>query len=341
VSRSGGRSAALAAVFALALLAGCGGSDRAEKPAATPTATTHDTPKTGGPATSPEALEAKGYVVIPRTNVALRPPDRFVVDDSLPGLSRPDGHDYTSIVVEQRQTPYDDPDKAAGELAAGLKNDGPRIEWKSVERVTVDGRPAVAAVGTEKANGETYKKAFVGFPAEGFSVMLTATLEPDVPTSAADALAVLRDARWSTTTARGDVGFAVKPAKGYDKLATSSGIAYSRGKAKAGVPLFVGKAMNTATTVDENEWWEVGREAFAGITGDATVDTEQQVTIAGIPGRELIGSGTRNGRKSKTYVVVLFLDGRVLTLAGTFDPDRYPDQIRAFKSMAHSLRLRG
>ena len=340
MSRSGSRVAALAAVCTLALLAACGESERAPKP----TATAHHRPKTGGPATSPAALEAKGYVVIPRTNVALRPPDGFVVDDTLPGLAWQGGNGYTTIMVVQTQAPYDDPDRAVDDMVIGFKDKSKTAEqglvFDSVRRVSVDGRPAVGAVGTQRSRGVTYKKAFVAFPSEGFAVMMTATLEPGVPVSAADALAVLRHARWASKSAAGDVGYSIEPADGYVKLASSAGLGYSlAGKQEPGVPLFIVKAVNVPSG-SAGERLEAAKVAFRRLAGNPTTDSERRVTIAGLPGWELVGRGNEDGRTRKTYAVMLFTDdGRILALAGTFDPDRYPDQIGAFKSMAHSLEL--
>jgi hypothetical protein len=37
------------------------------------------------------------------------------------------------------------------------------------------------------------------------------------------------------------------------------------------------------------------------------------------------------------YLAMLFTDGDYLMLAGSFDPDRYDDQIDAFQAMARSF----
>jgi hypothetical protein len=346
VSRS--RTAALATVGALVLLAGCGGSERADKPAATPTRTAHNTPKTGGPATSPAALEAKGYVVIPRTNIALRPPDGFVVDDSMPGLVHRGGTGATTIMVAQMQSRYDDPDKVVDDMITGLKDKSKAaaqgLEFDSVQRISVDGRPAVGAVGTQKARGATFKKAFVAFPSEGFLVTMTATLEPGTPVSAADAFAVVRGARWAAKSATGKLDYSIKPAAGYDKLKSSAGLGYSLdGKQAPGVPLFIVRAVNGSHVPpgSEDQALEAAEAAFRGLAGNPTPDTEERVTVAGLLGWELAGNGSENGRKTQTYAAFLFTDDdRLLTLVGTFDPDSYPDQTEAFRAMARSLKLR-
>jgi hypothetical protein len=342
------RSGALAAVFVLALLGGCGGSDRAEKPAATSPAAAPKTPKTGGPATSPAALEAKGYVVIPRTNIALRAPDGFVVDDALPGLVHRDARGSTTIMVAQSQARYDDPDKVVDDMAAGLRDKSKTakqgLEFDSVQRISVDRRPAVGAVGTQKARGVTFKKAFVAFPSEGFLVTLTATLEPDTPVSAADAFAVLRGARWAAKSATGKLDYSIRPAAGYVKFRSSAGLGYSLdGKHAPGVPLFIVQAVNGSHVPpgSDDQELEAAEAAFRGLAGNPTTDSEERVTIAGLPGWELAGNGSENGRKTKTYAAFLFTDDdRLLTLVGTFDPDSYPDQTEAFRSMARSLKLR-
>jgi hypothetical protein len=145
VRPSGGRPTALAAVFALALLAGCGGSERAEKPAATQTATAPKTPTTGGHATSPSALRAQGYVVMPRTNVALRRPKGFELDESIPAFVRPGTRN--SILVSQMLSRHEDPDQVIDEMIAGLKDkskgaaQGLEFESGSASRSTA-GRPS-------------------------------------------------------------------------------------------------------------------------------------------------------------------------------------------------------
>jgi hypothetical protein len=332
----------IAVVAALAVLAGCGdsGGDRttAERPSGTVV------PKTGGPATPPATLKAKGYVVIPRTNVALRPPEGFVVEPSLPGLVRRGTR--SSILVIQTSSPYDDPDKVVDDLAGGLENDeaGARqgLEFESVERISVDGRPAIGAVGTQTVQEGTFDKAVVMFPSEGQLVTVSATLESGDPATAADALAVLRAARWSTKAGRGSLGFTVTPAPGYGKHASSAGLAYSLKRATGPDEAdFVASPSLGTGPIPPDERRDLARSRFGELPGDPVAGTEKRVTIAGLPGWEFTGTGKEDGRDRRYYAAVLFTDAGYLALVGTFDPDRHKDQLGAFRSMAHSLELSG
>ena len=331
-----------AAVAALAVLAGCGesGGDKAtaEKPSSTVV------PKTGGPATAPAALKAKGYAVVPRTNVALRPPKGFVVEASLPGLARPGT--LSSFLVIQSSSPYDDPNDVIDELAEGLEDEAAGaaqgLEFASQERFSIDGRPAIAAVGTQKARGMRFNKAFVAFPSEGQLVMVTVTLAPDDPVSAADAVEVVRAARWSTKAGRGSLGFVVTPAPGYVKQPSSAGLGYTlKGASGPGVAQFLVNPSLGTGPIPAGERRDLARTRFGSLPGHPVAGSAAGVTIAGLPGWEFTGTGEEDGRERRYYAAVLFTDAGYLILAGTFDPDRHDDQIGAFRSMARSLELRG
>ena len=288
-------------------------------------------------------LTADGYVVIPRTNVALRPPDGFVVDASLPGLVRTDAH--SSFHVVQAESPSDDdPAKVVDELAAGFEDEQATaqkgLRFDSVKRFSVDGRPAVGAVGTQTARGTEFNKAVVTFVSDGFFVSLSATLATDDPLSAADALAVLREARWSATAGEGGLGFAITPAKDYVKQESSAGLTYTlNGESGPGVALFLVSPSLGAQPIPPADRQEAARARFAALPGKPVADAEDRVTIAGLPGWEFTGTGKENGLARTYYATVLFTDDGYLVLAGTFDPAKYPDQIKAFKSMARSLEL--
>jgi hypothetical protein len=98
--------------------------------------------------------------------VALRPPTGFVVDGSIPGLARKGSR--STVLVLQAKSPYNDPQDVVNELMAGFK-DGQAaarrgLEFESVTRLEVDGRPAVGATGTQTVQGAEFSKALVAFP---------------------------------------------------------------------------------------------------------------------------------------------------------------------------------
>ena len=109
-----------ASLAAAGVLAACGGSgnddDNQSDGGSTPTVR-----KTGGPATTPGVLEANGYVVVARTNVAPRPPDGFVVDASLPGFARRGTR--STFLVSQTTMPYEDPEDVVDEVEAGFRGE--------------------------------------------------------------------------------------------------------------------------------------------------------------------------------------------------------------------------
>src|SRR5688500_13382393 len=71
-------------------------------------------PSAGPPVHSMRELSAAGYVVIPRTNVALKPPGGFQVAEDFPTLVS----DYSEITVIQERPAQPDPKKALEELEA-------------------------------------------------------------------------------------------------------------------------------------------------------------------------------------------------------------------------------
>ena len=207
------RSGICAVVAALIVLGGCGGSDQSEKPATW--------------ASSPAALDADGYIVIPRTNVALRPPDGFQGISSLPGMGRV-GTRSTFLVTQSRSAgdPGDVIDGVAAKFsdAVGTRRDG--LEFESVQRFSVDGRPALGAMGTQTVGDMTVNKAVMVFVSGRFAVTLTATLDPRDPVTAAEAMLVLRSARWVAGAALDRLGVAITPARRYHEQAWSDGLCY-------------------------------------------------------------------------------------------------------------------
>jgi len=324
------------------VVAGCGGSEGGGETAPVATATRTTAPETGGPATTRSELEAKGYVVIPRSNVALRPPKGFVVDGSIPGLARK-GSRSTFLVV-QAESPYNDPQDVVDELMAGFNDEATAarqgLEFDSVTRLRVDGRPAVGATGTQTAQGAEFNKAILAFPSEGYLVTLTATLEPDDPVSAGAALAVLRQARWASKAAAGGTGFTITPANGYEKQTSSVGLVYTlNGDSGPGVAQFLAQESMGAGATPASSRRDAARARFAALPGSPEITTEREVDIAGLPGVELTGAGREDGRE-RYYAAMLFTDDGYVLLVGTFGLDRYPaDQTRAFRSMAHSFEL--
>jgi hypothetical protein len=327
-----------AAVAALIALAGCGGCGETEKP---PSRSSASVPRTGGPATSPAALEADGYVVVPRTNVALRPPDGFVVVPSLPGLGRVGTR--SAFVVTQGAR-YKDSDAAVDEIESSFRDDaeqarqGFQFDW--VERFSIDGRPAVGAVGTQTADGMIFNKAVAAFVSEGFLVTLSATLDIRDPVAPVDALDVMREARWSTRA--GPAGFAITPALGYAKRASSAALCYAlEGHSGWSAPQFLVRSSMGERTIAPAARRDTTRALFRALPGNPAVDSERRVAIAGLPGWELTGTGKAHGRDLTLYMTMLFTDGDSLALVGSFDPDRYDDQIDAFRAMAHSFAFTG
>jgi hypothetical protein len=325
---------------AVAVLAGCGGSEEGGGKEPPATATRAAAPKTGGPMTPRGVLEAKGYVVIPRSNVALRSPKGFVVEASIPGLARQGSR--STFLVFQAKSSYNDPQAVVDDAMAVFKDEQAvarqGIEFDSVTRLEVDGRPAVGATGTQTAQGAQFNKAVVEFASEGYLVTMTATLETGDPVSAADALAVLRQARWASKAAAGGFGFAIAPAKGYQKVASSVALSYTlNGDSGPGVAQFLAQESKGATPASGRR--EAARARFAALPGSPEPTSEREVEIAGRPGWELTGAGKEFGRETHVYAAILFTDDGYVLLVGTFDPDRYPtDQVPAFRSMARSFK---
>jgi hypothetical protein len=69
------------------------------------------------------------------------------------------------------------------------------------------------------------------------------------------------------------------------------------------------------------------------------VQTERSITIDGVSGWELTGSGAENGREREYYTVILFTEDGYVLAVGASDPAAHPDQRKAFEQMARSLKL--
>jgi len=320
-------------VLVLLLVAGsCGGSDDGEP------STAGNKSRTGTQAAS----ESGSYVDIPRTNLALEPPEGFKVDERLPGLSRPGT--LSAFLVIQSAAKAENPETVLDGLEAGFKDEartarqGVKIE--KTERFEVEGHPAVAATGSQTARGTEFAKAVVAFPVDGNLVIATATLEADDPVSAQDALDVLRRARWSEQSAGGSASLTITPAKGYEEKQTSAGLLYTLdGRTGAGVPTFTVIPSFSGGETPKSQRRDSARGRFEQLPGNPSVETERSITIDGVSGSELTGSGSENGRAREYYTVILFTQDGYVIAVGTFDPAAHPDQRKAFERMARSLKL--
>ena len=204
------------------------------------------------------------------------------------------------------------------------------LEFESVTRLEVDGRPAVGATGTHRPPGARgFNKAILAFPSEGHLVTLSATLEPDDPVSAGAALAALRQARWASKAAAGGAGFTITPEKGYEKQASSAGLVYTLdGDSGPGVAQFLAQESKGAGATPASSRRDAARARFAALPGNPEITTEREVDIAGLPGVELTGAGKEDGLERRYYAAMLFTDDGYVLLVGTFDSTHTPQTRR-------------
>lgn len=296
-----------------ALVAGCGGSD-------------DDKPESTQPETS------RDYVVIPRTNIALKPPAGFELSAVDPSLTRKSNSSY--IRVFQAELPPKTLDELEAEYTAGDRDT--RSKWDSVERVKVDGRDALAASGTLSSESGTSPIVEVTFLSGTSIVQLTSVLADDDPVSPDEMLTVLQAAKWSNERGAGELPFIVLPEPGYEELVASDMLVFSLNhELKEDAPHLTFK-LDGVGAIPRTDQQKYARERFLGRVRSVT--SERPVGIAGFRGWEFTGTGAQNA-DHRVYMTVLFVRKTVLIAAGGYDTKSYDNQISAFKKMTRSLVL--
>ena len=287
------------------------------------------------PPTSSTVTPDGDYVAIPRTNILLRPPTGMQVDASLPGLSRGAGSRTSGLVIEQQLRGKSTQD-ALTEMSNAFRGDKSKaqgLDMGEVRNLTVAGHPAIAMTGTQRAGGATFAKAFVALVAGDKLVMMNGSIEPGDPLAADALLEVLSSAKWGETVAPGGFGFDLTAAPGYQRGGGSGAITFVLGEGTDAAKLIAALSIGaTATPTDRRR--EVATERFTKLPHSPSVQSTQEVQIAGKPGFELTG---RTGEGRTVYAVILFTDAGYILLAGDFDPAKHSDQLPAFRSMAQSI----
>jgi hypothetical protein len=319
------------ALCGVVLLGGCAGP-------LTPTAESSTSPSTSVTTISADPVALGDFTAIPRTNILLRVPDGMAVDERLSGLGEPGTRN--SIVVTTMPAGEQTPQEMMNEMADGFtgsKAAKQGLELGEVRRLTIAGRPAVVTSGVQRQAGQTYAKAIAVLAADDTVVLISGTAEEDGSLTADDLLAVLTSARWSAETAEGDLGFDLTPAAGYERKDAAGGaVLFTLGGASgADAPKLL-----AAPSLGQAGVAESGRRSFAvtrfeGLPAKPAADATTEVEIAGLPGFELTGTGSRGGET--VYAAIVFTDDGYIVVAGDFDPATHPDQLPAFREMARSL----
>ncbi len=307
-------------------VAGCGSTQKTGQAAVPSTAAS--SPATTAAATGTEQA-------IPRTRISLPVPDGMRVEPSLPGLAR--SNSRTSIVVVEQPTNGEPAREAMAETAAGFTSEQARQKGLDLEKpveTTIAGFPAFLTSGHQRASVGTFAKVNAILAAEDVLVIITGTLEPGDPLTVDDFKKAITGARWSTEAAPGDIGFDLTPAEGYQRKEGTSSLSFTRG-AQGGPKLIAAPSMGEPRLPEDKRAYAVDR--FGKLPAKPSADTVTEVTIAGMPGFEIVGHDS----KGKTaYAVMTFTETGYILVGGDFDPAKDGDQLPAFKQMARSLVLK-
>jgi hypothetical protein len=277
-------------------------------------------------------LSAAGYVVIPRTNVALKPPGGFQVAEDFPALVS----DYSEITVIQERPAQPDPKKALEELEATFISGtagGEETELRPYERVKIDGRTGFAAYGVQPSEEgyRSFGKAVVGFHEGEFDVTVIATVSAKEKLTEEQLLRTLKGLRWSEERAPGELSFSGTPANGFEQLPSSYRLIYALGgKSGLDVPTFRVTREFLPEPVPKREQRE-----FAEYL--APVRYGGPIKVDGLRGWEF-DDGQSAG--NDTYGAVLFTGDEYILALGSTRPDTARKYVAAFRKMTRSLEVR-
>ncbi|WP_232667286.1 hypothetical protein [Pseudonocardia sp. TRM90224] len=330
------RFTAIAVAGAL-LLAACGSAPPMPPPPPPPVGPPAPSLQLGPPPTS---APSTGHLPIPRTRVAIKPPDGMVVDETLPGLARTDVA-TTVRVIETARDPNEPAPKVVEQVAGGYRSEAQAnladLKVASIREVQVAGFPAVAVEATQAVQEGILGRAMVSIVSNDSIVLLDGTIAPGDPLTPAALLTSLLDARWLDVAAAGSLGFDLTPAAGFKRLPSSTTIAVSLdGSTAPGAPLLVASAPNIQAPIAAADRKIFAEQQLESLTGEKAYDSATPIEVSGLTGWEMLDRGPG----LSVYLVVLFAGDWSLVLAGSFDSKVHPDQVPAFQTMARSVVLR-
>ena len=361
-----GRAGALAigAAFVLLGFSACNSGDpasatpaaEADRVAPTTTATESQTPVLPPPASTPTAeiappvtqAECRGTLGaatgIPDTSVAVPVPASFYVALNFTGLF--DDDTPGSVVVLELPAPLEEVITDDIEGFLGLLEAQQGVVSIAYDEITVDQRDGYIVRGWQSGGGTRFEKWIVvlGDNDAGATLMLTA----QVPTAFADdQLELLRDvlvcAVWTPGFVHEHVDgplftFDPGPSFGAEQLVAGSR-SYSAGESAN----FIVSPSLATVPADAQE--EAALNLFASL-GPGPIDAEPEVTsgpdpisIDGLPGLVIEGSGFNEGEPIWLYQVILFLpNGSWFQMIGSSPESRADELIPQIKAMAESFR---
>ncbi len=290
----------------------------------------------------PAGGELQDYVSFPSVGVKLRRPPGFDDGENFHGFQQ--AATQASILIVSMPAAY--AEIAGGLTAEQLQTKGMRLI--DATDVTVGGGPALLLRASQNANGLEYYKWMLVFGDDETTKLITCTYPVSEPKSLGELLkaAVLSaqyDVEVSPETAP-DVGFSLTAAgkmkftKEMSKLLlyTDDGAFPSRSPEN---PLFIaGRSLGAPTTSDKRQY-AVQRLFSTASTKISTVTSQQEITIDGLSGYEIIADGqdSKSGTLLIVYQVILYDGDFYYLMQGLVGRKRSGEFLPEFKAMVRSF----
>lgn len=296
---------------------------------ATPGTSAMPTPTATAARPSSSALPTGGTLaLVPGTHVSMITPVGFTASTSFTGFEHECG---ASIVVAELPGAYG---SLVIELTdAALASQGITVESRT--DATIDGRPGVMILGTQKASGLSFVKVLVITGTESLTAFLTGN-SPTTASCRSEVLLAMRDA---------ELGMKFDPDAAVDQEAglfytlrpipplkfagalTGGGIYNTSGRLPAAdkdePTLTVSSSLGAPAGADLEATLKAAVDGMATMS-DVAIESSEAGTIAGLPGAIVIATGTRSSTSTPVFIYAGIIDegslGYVLLL-GTAKAD--------------------
>jgi hypothetical protein len=281
-----------------------------------------------------------GYLPVAGTKVSIIPPSGFEKASNFAGFQQPQSG--SSIMVVSIPGPVE-------KVQTGLTEDvllSQGVEISDIEKLTVNGMPAVFLTGTQNAYGNVYSKLILCFGTTSESVMINGVFPKNL-------LEVGRGVKKSILGAYFDADKKVDPFEAIDFEITTAGsqLIFAKSMANSFIYNIDGKLPTESTDrtsyligksfskvqLDDKKLFCLNR--IKQLHPEIKVDLISELSVDGISGYELSGDvkNKKYDQDEKIYQAILFSDNLYYIMIGSTNTD-FASNLKVFKSVTQTFK---
>ena len=284
------------------------------------------------------------HVKVPGTKVSLVPPTGLKPSERFPGFW--DEETSSSIVITEMPAPYSEIANSFTKEALATKG----MSLLSKKEISLNGRPGIMLHVEQEARSIAFLKWMVVTGDEKETVLITATFPEKMKAQLSSAmeksaLSVLWDAGAKVDPLAGlNFSFNDDPSLRFARR-ISSGVILTKDGALPGKPtndplFIIAPSVSQAAISDIKKYAEMRLMQIEKVSGVA-IKKQSDVTIAGLPGSEIVAEAQRNDSPNARVVVyqVVLLDGEnYFIMQGMAPREEQEKYLAIFNRIAKSFR---